>query len=676
MRMRSMTAALLAVTLTVSTLGLPTAAAAATYIPLTPAQEVAGDGYAASSVADAGGRLHVVFLRYSQPGLWYATNLGGGWTTVKVAVTQGTPHLAIDGSGRLYAVQTDEGASPGVHLTTNRSGSWTTIRLTSEATDRFPSIAVDSLGEVHIAFGEASVEYLTNRLGYWVRRTIASSGAHPSIALDANRRVHIAYESSGGIRHVTDANGVSWVTGTVNATGSRPSLSIRGSAMAVAFGRGGVGVYLATKGSTGWSSGRIGTAIMQWDTGPSLRLDQAGKAHVTYVQYAPSGIQLVDYASNASGSWVVTTIGTGGAPSTVLAPAGAVHITYSTSALYHRSMSASSWLAASIAASVYDLHPEVATGADGLARIVYATPWTTPGLRAGTWNGSGFGQTRITTSEDREPAIAVDPNGASHLAFVRIGTPTTLWYGTNAGGPWTFEQIASDDGFACPDIALGQDGHVHVSAQRTHVDAGFTYYRPVWYTDASGSWVVRDDLPIITGTGCPAIAVDAEDEPHLTYSEASSVYIAQLVAGDWTHTTFGDGTLRAGRIVLTEDGTTYVSYARPNDYSSTLGGLWVRTDATGPWTSARVGKTADENARHGLAVDAAGHVHVAYRGFIWDPGIHYATDASGSWVSLLLRDQDVSGAALSVSADGTADIVVAQGSTGGGINGGVVHIHD
>ena len=675
MRMRSMTAALLVVTLTVSTLGLPTAAVAATYVPLTPAQEIASDGYAASSVAGAGGRLHVVFLRYSQPGLWYATNPGGVWTLVKIAATEGTPQLAIDGSGRLYAVHADAAASPGVHLTTNRSGSWTTLALTAEPIDRFPSIAVDSLGEVHIAFGETSVVYLTNRLGYWVRRTIASSGAHPSIALDANRRVHIAYESSGAIKHVTDANGVSWVTGTVNAAGSRPSLSIRGSAMGIAFGRDGVGVYLAAKGSSGWSTSRIGASMMPWDTGPSLRLDQAGKAHLTYFRYGSTGAALVDYASNASGSWVVTTVGAGAIPTTVLTPSGAVEITYSTSALYHHSMSASSWQAASIAASSSDLQPDIATGADGLARIVYATPGTTPGLRAGTWNGSGFGQTRITTSEDREPAIAVDSNGASHLAFVRTGTPTTLWYGTNAGGPWTFEQIASDDGFACPDVALGPDGHVHVSAQRTHSDAGFISYRPVWYTDATGSWVVRDDLPIVTGMACPAIAVDAEDEPHLTYSDIAP-HIVQLVAGEWTHTTFGDGSFQAGRILLTDDGSTYVSYTRPNDYNSTVGGLWVRTDATGPWTSARVGKTADGNARHGLALDAAGHVHVAYRGLIGDPGLHYATDASGSWVSLRLRHQDVSGPALGVSADGRADIVAVQGSTGGGIQGGVVHLHD
>ena len=561
MRMRSTTAALLAVTLTVSTLGLPTAAVAATYIPVTPAQEIASDGYAASSVADAGGRLHIVFQRYSQPGLWYATNPGGVWTMVKIAVTQGTPQLAIDGSGRVYAVQTDEGASPGVHLTTNRSGSWTTVRLTSESTDRFPSIAVDSLGEVHIAFGEASLVYLTNRLGYWVRRTIASSGAHPSIALDANRRVHIAYESSGGIKHVTDANGVSWVTGTVNATGSRPSLSIRGSAMAIAFGRAASGstwlrrvrlagrpAASAPRSCNGTPAHRCGLTRLARPTSPTSNTHRAAPhwstTPQTYRAHGPSR----------------PSARAGRRPHPGSRRSDRPHVLHdgALSPLVER---------IDVAGRVHrrvphDLQPDIATGADGLARIVYATPFATPGLRAGTWDGTGFGQTRITQSEDREPAIAVDPSGASHVAFVRTGAPTTLWYGTNAGGPWAFEQIASDDNFGCPDIGIGQDGHVHVAAQRTHVDAGFIFYRPVWYTDATGSWVVRDDLPIVTGTGCPAIAVDAQDEPHLIYSEANGVYITQLVSGDWSHTKFGDGTLRAGRIVLTDDGSTYASYAR------------------------------------------------------------------------------------------------------------------
>ena len=677
MRTRSLTAILSVLVLLGSTIGTAPTTAAASSVSLTPVQEIASDGYAASSVIDAAGAVHVVFLRYQQTGIWYATNKSGAWVSKRIAATAGIPKAAIDGSGRLYVVYDNEATDPGIYLLTNRTGAWVATRLTDQATDRFPAIAVDPLGEVHIAFGEGELVYLTDRRGYWSRRTLVPSGAYrPSIALDQNRRVHIAYEGAGtDLRYITDTNGSTWVSSLVASVGRLPSIAVQGTTPSIGYTRpndGTGGAFYATKGSTGWTSVRIYTGYL-YSGQSSLRIDAAGKAHFAFENADnPSG---VDYATNATGSWVRTSLGRGGSPTVLLGPAGATLFTFATTAVYLRSSAVPAWTAASVATSAYDLQPDVAEGPDGQPRIVYAVPWTNPGLRVGTSNGTAFTLARITFQEDREPAIAVDGAGKMHIAFVRTGSPMTLWYGTDATGTWAFQQIASDAGFTCTDIALGPTGHVHVTARRTHEDAGFTTYRPVWYTDSTGSWAVRDDLPIVTGSdACPALAVDANDMPNITYSDTNKVFYTHLVSNAWATNSFGDTTFRGGAIVIAADGSIVMTYGRANGYDNATGGLYVRSNATGTWHSTLVGKTADPDARSGLALDGSGRIHVAYRGFVWDPGLHYATDTGGSWRVQRIASQDLSGPALGVDAGGQADIVF-NGSIRG-LTGSLIHVHD
>ena len=663
--------------LVASTLGTARTATASTYIPLAPALEIAPDGYGASSVTDAQGALHIVFARYQKPGLWYATNATGAWVTKKISTTSGLPKVAIDTAGHLY-IAYDSGA--GIRLLTNWSGTWAGTALTTASTDRYPAIAVDALGEVHVAYGEGELIYLTNRRGYWVRRTLVQSGAYrPAISLDTKRRVHIAYEGAGAdLRYITDADGISWKASTITVSGKVPSIAVHGTVPSVTFARpndGNGGLYYATRGTTGWASVRMYPAYIGNEGTSSLRIAADGKAHVAYQAVDSAGASIVGYATNATGTWVRTTIGGGGGPAMVLGPSGARHITFSTVAVYLRSLTASTWSATTVAPSAYDTQPDVVDGPDGLPRVVYAVPFSNPGLRSAVWNGSGFTATRITYGEEREPAITVDADGKTHVVFVRNGAPATLWHGTDATGAWVFKKIASDDGFACPDIAIGVDGHVHVTARRTHSDAGFIQYRPVWYTNATGAWTVREDLPFVTGAdACPTLDVDADDDPHIAYVDVQLHY-THLVAGVWSTETFGDASYLGGQIAIAPDGSIVLTYGRQNDYTSATGGLYVQTDATGTWVSTLVGKTADPIARHGLAVDASGDIHLAYRGFIWDPGLHYATDHSGAWTVVRLRDRDMSGPALSVSAAGAPDIVYIQGGTGGGLTGGLQHAH-
>jgi hypothetical protein len=662
MRTRLVTTAFAAVLALSTSLSGAAPAAAATYSTVKTFEQIAPDAYWATSVADASGALHAVFARYLQSGIWYLTNASGSWKMQQISSTSGQPDLAIDGSGKLYVVYNHEGENPGIRVLTNRSGSWVGQRLTDQATDRFPSIAVDSLGEIHIAFGEGQLVYLTNRRGFWSRRDLLDGAAtRPSIALDANRRVHIAYDRWDGISYITDANGVSWVNASVSAAGQSAEIAVRGTTPAIAYvrpydGSGSGGILFATKGATSWSSTPIRTGYVNAATAPSLRLDTTGKAHVAYVSPA----EVIEYATNASGAWVFATVGRGNGPTVVLGPSGVKHFTFWSSALYLRSSTMPNWTVGTVSTTVYDAQPSIAMGPDDVSRLVYAVPFGTPGLRFGMASAEGFAPTRITYADDREPDLFVDAAGASHVAFVRpTWSANELWYGTNATGSWAFDLVATDTAFTCPALAVGPTGHVHVVARRTHEDQGYIYFRPVWYTDATGDWVVRDDLPIVTGAdGCPDVAVDGDDVPHVVYVDTNQAFYTRFVADAWVTDTFGDTSYRRPAIAIAPDGDVVISYGRQNQYDSATGGLYTRTNATGSWVTTLVGKTADPDVRHGLAIDASGAIHLAYRGFMWDVGLLVSSNESGSWRTIKVRDQDVAGPSIAVSSDGDAEVAV------------------
>ena len=55
--------------------GPATTLAASTTIK--PSVEIDGNGYSASSVVDPTGAVHVVYVPFGMPGVWYATNTSG-----------------------------------------------------------------------------------------------------------------------------------------------------------------------------------------------------------------------------------------------------------------------------------------------------------------------------------------------------------------------------------------------------------------------------------------------------------------------------------------------------------------------------------------------------------------------------------------------------------------------
>jgi hypothetical protein len=642
---------------------------AATYLSLRTVTQIVPDGLNPATVADASGFLHVVYRRTTDPGVWYSTNASGKWVATKISSMTGQPDVAIDAKGRLHVVFANSGSTPGIRYATNRSGSWVTTRLTTSTADVDPAIAVDPLGEVHIVYGGNALGYLTNRRGYWAQQTISAIRAgHPTITLDANRRVHIAFEWDAALGYITDAGGVSWKTTSITAAGARPSIAVHGSAVRVAFSRqpgSTFGIFYATLGSTGWSNVNVYPRAAYGK--PSLRLDGAGNAHIAYEDNAlePN----IEYATNATGSWVRTFLGRGRSPSVILGPGGTRSFTFASSAIYLRTSSMPAWQGSTVSSQFGDMAPDIATGPDGKPQIAYAVPsGSYAGLRHGVWNGSAFTTTRIRDAGDA-PSIAIDGAGKAHIAFLHS---STLWYGTNSTGTWVFDEVSFDGQYSCPQLALGPSGQVHIAALRYKTDL-----RTVWLTRPAATWLVRADLPTSTiGIGCPDIAVDDANQPVITYA-AGKVYLSRLAGGTWSHSSFGDASYRPGRVRLTPAGATVMTFGRSNGTGDPTGGVYVRTNESGSWVTTLVGKSADTDyARHGLAVDGNGATYVAYRGTDSDRGLHEATNKDGSWKVIRIRQEEMYGPEITVNEGGDVDITYVQNGSVGGLNYGVIHVHD
>lgn len=648
----------------------PAAAAVVTFRPWT---EVVSNGYGHAVTSDPSGHLHMVLNRWTTTGIWYATNASGAWVVTRIRNNDvwGSPSIASDGAGKLYVAYTGGSSDPGIHYLTNRSGTWRDVRLTTEPVDTQPSIAVDPLGEVHITYDRSgsSVHYLTNRRGFWIGRQISPGpGESSAIALDANRRVHVAYTALDGVHYVSNASGA-WIDEHLaDGYAYRPAIALRGSFPRIAFmirGNAPQGVFYATKAAS-WTISTVVSGPMYYEGGLSLGLDAGGKANLTYTSPLVDGVSGLSFATNASGAWVSAVIGRGLGWSTIFVREGAARefVAASSTSIFHRSTSAPTWSAQTIFAANDDLQPDITVGADGVARLTYAWPFgNTPGLRFATLEGTTWTRTRITTVPDREPAIAVGPDGSSHLAFLRSDAPDELWYGTNGSGSWVFTKLDTTDNLACPAIAVSSTGHVFIAASHMASVEGFIYFRVGFYTNRSGSWVSDLTAPYVAAPGCPDVAADSTDRAHLAYEVTSNVYYVHDISGSWSIARIIAGPTSGNpHLVLDGNNKVYISFARDGVYDSPAAGLYLLTNVTGAWTSSRIARTINAPLGHDLAIDAAGHLHAAFPGWIWERGLHSATNASGSWVVTLLNGEDVGQPTIGATPDG--HVRIAYGATG------------
>lgn len=214
------------------------------------------------------------------------------------------------------------------YATKEANGEWNIATVDSGGVGWYSSIKVDPFGKVHISYYDIvnrSLKYATNANGLWSVDAIDSvspdTGQSTSLVLDSYRNVHIAYYDSehGSLRYATNAFGL-WTASTIDQDGNAgwaSSLAIGESVdrdrLHVVYPNNDGILKYATKTPNGvWSTISIDSIGSSTElTGTllermvSIDVDADGYVHVAYYDIADMDLK---YATNATGSWITTTV--------------------------------------------------------------------------------------------------------------------------------------------------------------------------------------------------------------------------------------------------------------------------------------------------------------------------------------------------------------------------------
>ena len=197
-----------------------------------------------------------------------------------------------------------------------------------------------------------------------------------------------------------------------------------------------------------------------------------------------------------------------------------------------------------------------------------------------------------------------------------------------------------------PSIAVDSKDRIHISYwDYTNRDLKYA-------TNATGSWVI-DSLDTGGNVGShSSIAVDSKDKIHISYHKATVdplypevpqgnlMYITDA-SGSWINETveIGSGVTKGleTSIAIDSKDRIHISYR----ISVTLSGsnLKYATNASGSWETFVIDQENHGGQFSSIAVDSNDKIHISYYcEQLFDNGLKYATDASGSWVVSMIDD--------------------------------------
>jgi hypothetical protein len=300
----------------------------------------------AALALDQSGNVHIgyydgTFIASNQQvdDLKYATNVSGFWAVKLIdgnASAQQDVGIAM-GPGDSVHISYSSVYSANLKYATTSSGSWTTEDIDSTVnTGSYSSIATDSLGRAHVAYGLGELRYVTNNSGTWQSEIVDNNGTvgyFSNIAIDSSDKVHISYFEwhNGDLRYATNVSG-QWVVDTIDSMGQLgygTSIAVDSSdKVHICYhDRSNGDLKYATNTSGLWkiqvvdNAGDVGR-------GCSVALDGSGNVHISYVDETNHDLR---YATNASGTWHGLTIDNAwvdGETSLGVDVSGKAHISY------------------------------------------------------------------------------------------------------------------------------------------------------------------------------------------------------------------------------------------------------------------------------------------------------------------------------------------------------------
>jgi len=282
---------------------------------LTPTAE----GTATSIATDSAGKAHIHYSYIERTGVadifhsYYVTNVTGAWSSLPV----------------------DQSSGPVGTLHANAN------------------IALDSQNTVHVSVVNSSgLTHAIYTSGAWVREVVdASAICNASLAFDADNKAHIVYFTPTGLRYATNRSGA-WTSGVIPGFDFPPDCDRYFNSIYVALGMDTAGAahiaYISFDQAFRYATNQGGSwALSSFSspklfTGLALAVDPTGAVHIVYGENTSYTLQ---HMNNMLGTWTAETISNGGyVPSLSLDAAGKAHVSYTAGGgVYYASNSSGTW---------------------------------------------------------------------------------------------------------------------------------------------------------------------------------------------------------------------------------------------------------------------------------------------------------------------------------------------
>ncbi|NQV00112.1 MAG: hypothetical protein HQ538_05190, partial [Parcubacteria group bacterium] len=192
-----------------------------------------------------------------------------------------------------------------------RAATWTTETADSSiSVGSFPSVAIDSLGNIHVSYYDDTsddLKYTTKSEGTWTTEIVDSTGtAGPftSIVIDSSNNPHISYMNGSLKLGYATKSGSNWIIETVDnsaASGYYTSITLDSlDNPHISYSDGALsGLYYATKSGAAWFVESVDSNFgVGWYS--SIALDSSNNPHISYYDWINTRLK---YTTNSGSGW-------------------------------------------------------------------------------------------------------------------------------------------------------------------------------------------------------------------------------------------------------------------------------------------------------------------------------------------------------------------------------------
>lgn len=453
---------------------------------------------------------------------------------------------------------------------------------TTGSVGRWTSIALSATRTPHIAYTggpNGNVIYAVRNGANWATEIVDTVGwQYTSLALDGNGNPHITYfdEFNSDLKYAIKTDG-DWYTETIDAAGfigrwTSLAIDVQGTPHVSYLDETNHDLKYAVKTGGTWSTETVDAA--GWvGFHSSLALDAQGKPHVSYLDQTNDDLK---YASKIGGIWVTETVDevytVGENSSLEIDTQGDPHVSY------------------------YNL-----TNGD----LKYAVK------RGGIWSTEVVDS---TGDVGRYTSISLDAAGNPHISYTDLENHD-LKYAVKIGGVWSTEtvDVPGDVGWYTS-LALDKQGSPHVSYYDfTNRDLKYAHAAIHLTSPVGGERWYRGTQATVTWDGVGEVDIFVSADGGANYSPLLSNVSggnAEVGVPAWT----------------TEEARVKVVRDDPYSTSESPGVFTICARRVNPWWLTIVTEWGFANSPS-LAVDGAGHPHIAYD----EGGLLYAVKTGEDW---------------------------------------------